>query len=107
MRLRVETEWLPVGQWAALTTPGRSPDLLAPLLASHSPVTFAQLQAALGHACRVTTFRYLAQIRHFRSYRHSGRFYTARRPDRFDEFCLPSLGDVHFLRHGSFAATAC
>ena len=85
--------------------PRRSPALLAPLLASQAPVTFAQLQAALGQASRATTFRYLAQIRHWRSYNHNGRFYTDRHPDRFDEFGLLSLGDVHFSRHGSLAAT--
>ena len=85
--------------------PRRSPALLAPVLASHAPVTFAQLQDALGNASRATTFRYLAQVRHWRSYNHNGRFYTDRHPDRFDEFGLLSLGDVHFSRHGSLAAT--
>ena len=85
--------------------PRRSPDLLTPVLTSHAPVTFAQLQAALAHASRATTFRYLAQVRHWRSYNHNGRFYTDRHPDRFDEFGLLSLGDVHFSRHGSLAAT--
>ena len=76
--------------------PRRSPDLLVPVLASHAPVTFAQLQDALGNASRATTFRHLAQVRHWRSYNHNGRFYTDRHPDRFDEFGLLSLGDVHF-----------
>ena len=85
--------------------PRRSPDLLVPLLASSSPVTFDQLQHALGQASRATTFRYLRQVRHLRSYNHNGRFYTDRDPARFDRFGLLSLGTVHFSRDGSLAAT--
>ena len=85
--------------------PARSPDLLVPLLASSSPVTLDQLQAALGHASPRTTFRYLRQVRYLRSYNHNGRFYTDRDPARFDRFGLLSIGDVHFSRDGSLTAT--
>ena len=85
--------------------PRRSPDLLVPLLASNSPVTLEQLQQALHQASRATTFRYLRQVRHLRSYNHNGRFYTNRDPARFDRFGLLSLGDVHFSRDGSLPAT--
>ncbi len=85
--------------------PRRSPDLLVPLLASNSPVTLEQLQQALGQASRATTFRYLRQVRHLRSYNYNGRFYTDCDPDRFDPFGLFSIGDVHFSRDGSLAAT--
>ena len=85
--------------------PRRSPDLLVPLLASTSPVTLEQLQHALGQASRATTFRYLRQVRHLRSYNHNGRFYTDRDPDRFDRFGLLSIGDIHFSRDGSLTAT--
>ena len=85
--------------------PARSPDLLVPLLASNSPVTLDQLQQALGPVSRRTTFRYLRQVRHLRSYNHNGRFYTDRDPARFDRFGLLSLGDVHFSRDGSLPAT--
>ena len=79
----------------------RSPDLLVPLLTS----TFDQLQHALGQPSRRTTFRYLRQVRHLRSYNHNGRFYADRAPARFDRFGLLSLGDVHFSRDRSLAAT--
>ena len=85
--------------------PRRSPDLLVPLLASRSPVTLEQLQQALLQASPATTFRYLRQVRHVRSYNHNGRFYTDRDPQRFDRFGLLSLGDVHFSRDGSLSAT--
>lgn len=85
--------------------PRRSPALLRPLLASASPVTLDQLQAALGPVSRRTAFRYLRQVRHLRSYNHNGRFYTDRDPSRFDRFGLLSLGDVHFSRDGSLSAT--
>ena len=85
--------------------PRRFPDLLVPLLAASSSVTFEQLQHALGQASRATTFRYLRQVRHLRSYNHNGRFYTDRDPARFDRFGLLSVGDVHFSRDGSLAAT--
>ena len=74
-------------------------------LASNSPVTLDQLQQALGPVSRRTTFRYLRQVRHLRSYNHNGRFYTDRDPARFDRFGLLSLGDVHFSRDGSLPAT--
>ena len=83
----------------------RSPHMLAARLASGSPVTFPQLQAALGNASRATTFRYLRQVPHLRSYNHNGRYYTHRDPLRFDRHGLLSLGDVHFSRHGTLAAT--
>ncbi len=85
--------------------PARSPDLLVPLLASSSPVTLEQLQHALGNVSARTTFRYLRQVRYLRSYNHNGRFYTDRDPARFDRFGLLSLGDVHFSRDRSLAAT--
>ena len=85
--------------------PRRSPDLLLPLLAADSPVTFAQLQAALHHASRATTFRYLRQVPHWRSFNHNGRFYTARDPACFDCFGLLWLGDAGFSRDRSLAAT--
>lgn len=79
--------------------------MLVSRLASGSPVTFPQLQAALGNASRATTFRYLRQVRHLRSYNHNGRYYTHRDPPRFDRHGLLSLGNVHFSRHGTLAAT--
>lgn len=85
--------------------PRRSAALLVPLLGSSSPVTLEQLQAALGQVSRRTAFRYLRQVRHLRSYNHNGRFYTDRDPSRFDRFGLLSLGDVHFSRDRSLAAT--
>ena len=85
--------------------PARSPDLLVPLLASSSPVTLDQLQAALGQASPRTTFRYLRQVRYLRSYNHNGRFYTDRDPTRFDRFGLLSIGDVHFSRDGPLTTT--
>ena len=57
--------------------PARSPDLLVPLLASGSPVTLDQLQAALGQASPRTTFRYLRQVRHLRSYNPKFRSWVA------------------------------
>ncbi len=66
---------------------------------------FDQLRHALGRASRAATFRYLRQVRHLRSYNHNGRFYTDRDPTRFDRFGLLSLGDVHFSRDGSLAAS--
>ena len=89
----------------SIIMPRRSPDLLGPQLASSSPVTLEQLQQALGQASRATTFRYLRQVRHLRSYNHNGRFYTDRDPDRFDRFGLLSIGDVQFSRDGSLTAT--
>ena len=83
----------------------RSPDLLLPLLASSSPVTLEQLRQALGEPSRRTTFRYLSQVRHLRSYNHNGRFYTARDPECFDDLGLLRLGDVCFSRDRSLAAT--
>ena len=85
--------------------PARSPDLLVPLLASSSPVTLEQLPHALGQVSRRTTFRYLRQVRHLRSYNHNGRFDTHRDPARFDRLGLLSLGDVHFSRDRSLIAT--
>ena len=89
----------------SIIMPRRSPDLLVPLLASSSPVTLEQLQQALGQASRATTFRYLRQVRHLRSYNHNGRFYTDRDPARFDRFGLLSIGDIQFSRDGSLTAT--
>ena len=83
----------------------RTPDMLAARLASPSPVTFPQLQAALGNASRPTTFRFLKLVPHLRSYNHNGRYYTHPDPRRFDRFGLLSLGDVHFSRDGTLAAT--
>ena len=85
--------------------PSRSSDLLVPLLAASSPVTLEQLRQALGQPSLRTTFRYLRQVRHLRSYNHNGRFYTDRDPERFDRFGLLSIGDVHFSRDGSLTAT--
>ena len=85
--------------------PKRTPDMLAARLASPSPVTLPQLQAALGHASRPTTFRFLKQVPHLRSYNHNGRYYTHPDPRRFDQFGLLALGDVHFSRDGTLAAT--
>ena len=79
--------------------------MLAALLASRAPVTFQQLQAALGDASRSTTFHYLKQVRHLRSYNHNGRYYTHRDPLRFDCHGLVSLGDIHFSRDGTLGAT--
>ena len=78
--------------------------MLAALLASRAPVTFQQLQAALGDASRTTTFHYLKQVRHLRSYNHNGRYYTHRDPLRFDCHGLVSLGDIHFSRDGTLGA---
>ena len=89
----------------SIIMPRRSPALLVPLLAASSPVTLEQLQRALGHASRATTFRYLRQVRHIRSYNHNGRFYTDPACQRFDRFGLFSLGGVHFSRDGSLSAT--
>ena len=83
----------------------RTPHMLAARLASPAPVTFPQLQAALGDASRATTFRYLKQVRHLRRYNHNGRYYTHRDPLRFDRHGLLSLGDVQFSRDGTLAAT--
>ena len=83
----------------------RTPAMLASLLASCSPVTFPQLQAALGDASRTTTFRYLQQVRYLRSYNHNGRYYTLRDRLRFDRHGLVSLGDIHFSRDGTLGAT--
>ena len=83
----------------------RTPHMLTARLASPAPATFPQLQAALGNASRATTFRYLKQVRHLRSYNHNGRYYTHRDPLRFDPYGLLSLGDVHFSRDGTLAAT--
>ena len=85
--------------------PARSSDLLVPLLASSSPVTLDQLQAALGHASPRTTFRYLRQVRYLRTYNHNARFYTNRDSTCFDRFGLLSIGDVHFSRDRSLTAT--
>ena len=79
--------------------------MLAALLASRAPVTFQQLQAALGDASRTTTFHYLKQVRHLRSCNHNGRYYTHRDPLRFDCHGLVSLGDIHFSRDGTLGAT--
>ena len=79
--------------------------MLAAVLAASAPVTFPQLQAALGQASRTTTFRYLRHVRHVRSYNHNGRYYTHRDPVRFDRHGLFSLGDVHFSRDRSLSAT--
>ncbi len=83
----------------------RTPDMLATLLKSRAPVTFEQLQVALGDASRTTTFRYLQQVRHLRSYNHNGRYYTDRDPNLFDRFGLVSLGNVCFSRDGTLSAT--
>ena len=83
----------------------RTPQMLAARLASSSPVTLPQLQAALGIASRTTTFRYLKQVPHLRSYNHNGRYYTHRDPTRFDRYGLVSLGNVHFSRDTTLAAT--
>ena len=82
----------------------RTPDMLSPLLASSAPVTFEQLQTALADASRTTTFRYLKQVRHLRSYNHNGRYYTDRDPTLFDRYELVSLGNVHFSRDGTLGA---
>ena len=83
----------------------RSPDRLTALLASRTPVTFPQLQAALGNASRATTFHYLRQVRYLRSYNHNGRFYSGHDPLRFDRHGLVSVGDVHFARDRTLGAT--
>ena len=83
----------------------RSPDMLTALLASRTPVTFPQLQAALGNASRATTFHYLRQVRYLRSYNHNGRFYIGHDPLRFDRHGLVSVGDVHFARDRTLGAT--
>jgi len=83
----------------------RSPDMLLKLLQSTTPVTFEQMQAALGDASRATTFRYLKQVQYLRSYNHNGRYYTIRTPTGFDRWGLASHGDVHFSRDGTLAAT--
>ena len=83
----------------------RTPEMLAARLASSSPVTLPQLQAALGNASRTTTFRYLKQVRYLRSFNHNGRYYTHRDPTRFDRYGLLSLGNVHFSRDTTLAAT--
>ena len=83
----------------------RTPDPLITPLRSVTPATFEQLQAALGDASRATTFRYLKQVPYLRSYNHNGRYYTYRDPTRFDRWGLASLGNVHFSRDRTLAAT--
>ena len=83
----------------------RSPDMLVKLLQSTRPVTFEQMQAALGDASRATTFRYLKQVPYLHSYNHNGRYYTIHDPTGFDRWGLASHGDVYFSRDGTLAAT--
>ena len=79
--------------------------MLAAALAAPDPLTLAQLQAALSDASPATTFRYLRQVPHLRSYNHNGRFYTHADPQRFDRYGLLSLGTVRFSRDRSLTAT--
>ena len=82
-----------------------SPAVLAKALSHGAPLTFQQLRAALGGASRSTTFRYLRLVRFVRSYSPNGRYYTHHDPVRFDRYGLVSLGDIHFSRDNSLAAT--
>lgn len=79
--------------------------MLADALAAPDPLTLPQLQAALADASPATTFRYLRQVPHLRSYNCNGRFYTHADPQRFDRYGLLSLGSVRFSRDRSLAAT--
>ena len=79
--------------------------MLAEALAAPDPLTLEQLQAALADASPATTFRYLRQVPHLRSYNHNGRFYTHADPSRFDRDGLLSLGTVRFSRDRSLTAT--
>jgi hypothetical protein len=83
----------------------RSPNVVVELLRSTSVVTFEQIQTALDHASRATTFRYLKQVPHLRSYNHNGRYYAAVDPAGFDRWGLASRGDVHFSHDGTLVAT--
>ena len=95
-----------IAKWEySITMARRTPDLLLTPLQSTTPATFEQLRVALGDASRATTFRYLKQVLYLRSYNHNGRYYTYRDPTRFDRWGLASLGDVHFSRDRSLAAT--
>lgn len=85
--------------------PARSPAMLAAALAAPDPLTLPQLQAALADASPATTFRYLRQVPHLRSYNCNGRFYTHADPRRFDRYGLLALGSVRFSRDRSLAAT--
>ena len=75
------------------------------MLVSGLPVTLDQIQTALVQASPRTTFRYLDQVRHLRSYNHNARVCTDRDPSRFNRFGLTSIGDVHFSRDGSLTGT--
>jgi len=83
----------------------RSPETLIDLFKTKGIVTFADLQDALGHASRATTFRYLRRVKYLRSYNHNGRYYTHRDPALFDRFGLYSVGDVHFSRDRTLGDT--
>ena len=62
----------------------RSPAKLTDALAAPEPLILEEFQAALADASPATTFRYLRQVPHRRSYNHNGRFYTHAEPPRFD-----------------------
>ena len=79
--------------------------MLSQALAASEPLTLQQLQAALADASPATTFRYLRQVPHLRSYSHNGRFYALADPERFDSHGLFSLGTVRFSRDRSLSST--
>ena len=83
----------------------RSPQVLIDLFKTRGVVTFADLQEALGHASRATTFRYLKRVRYLRSYNHNGRYYTHGDPTRFDRWGLYCVGDIHFSRDRTLGDT--
>lgn len=83
----------------------RSPEKLLELFNTREVVEFAQIQAALDHASRATTFRYLQQVAYHRSYNYNGRYYTRKDPTRYDRFGLFSYRDIHFSRDQTLGET--
>lgn len=79
-----------------MTPPTRSPLAIVELLNKETVVELPAIQAALGGASVMTTFRYLKQVSYRRSYNHNGRFYALHLAERYNRLGLWSFKGIHF-----------
>jgi len=63
------------------------------------------MQKEFDAVCRITTYRYLRQVKYMRSYNYKGGWCTLLKQVTFDRRGIFSYGDVLFSKDGSLTGT--